>query len=249
MAESTLNVTTVPGSLPAGYCWPASPQTYYNDIIDILSAYISGEFNLFAFGASEPDPASRGLPWIKVDALNNFDGLYTYGQFSVWARPHPTPASGDERRLWVGTEASLQTYDGGEIAAVTATTGPFWEVDHDFDFRVPLGPGTSPDGTVVAEGDNGGEEFHVLAISEMPLHGHPYRLNTLGGFDISDPTGGLIMEATAGSNTNMAASTATPSDTAGQQIGGEGGGLRHQNMPPYRGCFLIKRTARIYYRG
>lgn len=243
---ATLNVTNIPGSLPSGYCWPAAPQTFYNDIIQLLTSYVTGQFSSFVFGADTPDPEYNDLPWIKVDAQNNLVGLYTYGQYGLWARAHPVPYSSDIRMLWVGLEADLKTFDGGEDTPVTATTGPFWEVDHNFDFRFPLGPGTSPDATVVAVGDTGGVEDVTLTEAQMPLHGHSTIVNT-GGEDQSDATGGLMVGP--GSSVKAPFEGDPPTETAGEQVAGAGGDESHTNMPPYRGCFIIKRTAREYIRG
>lgn len=51
---------------------------------------------------------------------------------SAWVWPHLTPPGSGERRIWVGTEADLWFYDGGDgtnPATATDTVGAMWEKD------------------------------------------------------------------------------------------------------------------------
>lgn len=83
------------------------------------------------------------------------------------------------------------------------------------------------DGDVL--GATGGAETHTLTIAQMPLHGHPVRINLATGAS-SDSTGGFMLETT--SDFNYPSYTGTPGSTAGNQIGGEGGGGAHNNVQP-----------------
>jgi microcystin-dependent protein len=67
----------------------------------------------------------------------------------------------------------------------------------------------------------------------MPLHGHPFRASytTTGSADASTQTTGGFPTKTTSAAT-QAAFTGTPANTAGQQIGGTGGGTAHNNMQP-----------------
>jgi microcystin-dependent protein len=82
-------------------------------------------------------------------------------------------------------------------------------------------------------GASGGSEDHTLTTNQMPLHGHPFRSRS---DTISSPTasttGGFLMNSGATGLANRAAFTGTPSDTNGEQIGGTGGGLAHNNTQP-----------------
>lgn len=85
------------------------------------------------------------------------------------------------------------------------------------------------DGDVL--GATGGAETHTLTEAQMPLHGHPFRLTIQSASTASSSTtGGLMMGST--SLTNYPAFTGTPANTAGQQIGGAGGGGAHNNVQP-----------------
>lgn len=76
-----------------------------------------------------------------------------------------------------------------------------------------------------------GTESHTLDVAEMPLHGHPARRCNAAQSTASSQTSGGYM-TNSGSNVNDAAHTGTPAATAGQQIGGTGGGQAHNNMQP-----------------
>lgn len=82
---------------------------------------------------------------------------------------------------------------------------------------------------------------HAAGTLLMPNHGHATRVAE-NSTDTSDTTGGMLLKA-AGSS-NFAAYTGTPSNTAGQQVGGSGtasitgstatagSGTAHNNMQP-----------------
>ncbi len=79
----------------------------------------------------------------------------------------------------------------------------------------------------------------TIAIAELPLHGHPYRLND-GGEGTSNVDGG-IMIGSVNARTDFAAFTGTLSDTAGEQIGGTGGA--GDNFHPMRTVRFCKKDA------
>jgi microcystin-dependent protein len=134
--------------------------------------------------------------------------------------------------------------------------------------RVPVGKHSS--GTFATLGLTGGEENHVLSVSEMPLHNH-------SGFTGSGTTGGGTTGSTAPSGTT---SQPYANDGAGSQHAGsiwgttgsaalftntltvaahshsipglsvpalnipnQGGGATHNNMPPY---IVVNHIIRAY---
>lgn len=227
-------VTLIPGTLPSGYCFRGYQQLY-NDFFTFATAFLPGEFRAVNFSTSEPVAEERDRPWFRLNPDGSPDRWYVYynGQ---WVSPYEVPPSSDERRLWVGIAVDLETYDGGSAGAVTATTGPFWEVDTDFAGKVIVGPGTlQPSATVIAVGDTGGVDQVTLVINEIPSHGHTIPnavVGQIGG-------GGSAMIGFSGTGPDIipvgnVATTAT------------GGGQAHTNMPPYRAAYVTKRTARVY---
>lgn len=100
--------------------------------------------------------------------------------------------------------------------------------------RTLIGAGQGAGLTNRALGATGGEEGVAITEAQMPLHGHPVRTSVAssGSADASTATtGGFPMRTVSVSN--QAAFTGTPANTAGQQIGGTGGGQSHNNMQPF----------------
>lgn len=231
-------VTLTPGTLPAGYC-PSTYQQILEDFLTNTVATLPGTYNTFVYGSSTPAVSDQDKVWVKVDASNNLVGIYTYN--GAWVRPHEVPPSSSIRTMWVGTTVALETFDGGTAGAVTATTGPMWEVDTAFDFRIPMGVGTNAttyDGvaaTSLTVGEDKGAEKHKLVIAEMPAHTHTcgdgHNFITAGTAGVEQPDG----------TPNML--SAHP-DTAST-----GGDLYHSSLPPVHGVYFIKRTARVYHVG
>lgn len=253
------NVILTPGTLPQGYCF-STLQQYYNDIIALTLAQLPGTASLFNYGANVPDPADQDKPWIRVAADGTLDGLYTFN--GVWCRPHPTPPSGSERRMWVGTEANLWAYDGGDgtdpaTTPPTDTTGAMWVVDTAFAFRFPLGVGTNAttyDGnpaSAVAVTGTGGAERHALATAELAEHSH-LMANSSANTDQTALAGEVPIAAEGWGNSDdgfrydLSKSLNDAEPDVGR-TGKEGDGTSHQNMPPYYGVYFIKRSARKHY--
>ena len=67
---------------------------------------------------------------------------------------------------------------------------------------------------------------HALTIDELPAHGHPYRTTTDSG---AGGSSGGFATSTSGTEVTQAAFTGTVSNTAGEQIGGTGGGTAHSH--------------------
>jgi hypothetical protein len=229
---------------------------------------LAGDLTGIIISATEPDPEDRDKAWIKLTAAGgppviSLPYIWYNGK---WVARHPDPASGDARRLWIGTTGALQTYDGGDIGAVSDVSGPMWEVDHTFDGRFPVGPGTIPgsapavtitEGATVDSTGAGGEYKHILTEAEgaVGTHTHPFGLTNAGNDDAYFARSGSSTVTTytgyyiTGSNGNIVASQTTadlftlPSGTAGAGVTAAG----HNNLPPYVGIYVVKRTARIFY--
>lgn len=247
-------IVLTPGSLPEGYCF-SSYQTLLNDFFNLSSGYGPGNYSFFNYGNTEPAVDDRNKPWLRLNADGSRDDWYVFytGQ---WLAPYRVPPSSSERRLWVGLEADLATYDGGEVGAVSDTTGPFWEVDHNFDARFLVGPGTfavdpadPATGTTVGVGGTGGKENSQVTIGSANLapHTHDIGCEASDEGDSTDESGRFTV-----SDGTFHWRTTTGKKIGHTRLGGGTAGaatpLSFTNLPPYRGIFVIKRSARIHKR-
>lgn len=139
--------------LPSGYCF----QTYNQFGADLARSIITtlpGSITPWNIGPNQPVSSLRDRPWLVTDSdtgapVAGMGGATWAPAYGKWVVEYPVPASGFERRIWVGTLNDLETYDGGTVGTVSDTTGPFWEQDTDFDDKVPIGVGAvvTPVGT------------------------------------------------------------------------------------------------------
>ena len=236
MPNLTLITLTAP-SLPVNYC-PTNYQQLANDIIGGTQATFNSAIgnSFFNFGSTVPALNNQIYPWLDEN------GLWWVFSNGYWTRINPVPASGSERRIYVGTTTDLQTYDGGNTNTPSNWSGPMWEVDTAFDARFPVGVGTfAASGVVSVNGTTtstavAGEDKHTLVVGEVPSHTH----------QILDQYINLVQRGSADSGvfsaTNRSEGTANLLPTTSS-----GGGAAHNNLPPFYGVYFIKRTTRVYY--
>jgi microcystin-dependent protein len=97
--------------------------------------------------------------------------------------------------------------------------------------RAAMHPGNGPGLTPRVLGESNGEESHTLILSEMPAHNHPIATTTTDG-NSQTPAGTLLAKDTLGGTTGF--STAAPNtNMAPASIAVAGGGVPHNNLPPY----------------
>lgn len=135
---------------PAGFCFSLANVI---GLFDQLEVFFPGVYAVFNSGPDEPSVEDRDKIWVKTDATTNIMvGIYSWAPtFGAWVKYHwqngvvPT----QERRLFAGNSADVDTYDGGASGGITATTGPFWQIDTDWADKIPVGVGTNytPQGT------------------------------------------------------------------------------------------------------
>lgn len=227
---SDVAITTL--DVPQSFCFQ-SWQSAWPTLVGLIrgSVEVGGGIN---FGNTTPAPEDRDKPWFRTNADGTPDKLYSFASGN-WLALHPVPPG--LMMLYDGSSASIVTLDGGENAPVTTTTGPMWERVTAFDAKFPLGVGTLGDGTVVNVGDTGGSQEVTLALENIPAHDHglPNRkvmIQTLNAGNLAQSGGDNVSVVTF------------------QSEGGnpDGSTEPHGNMPPWRGTFFIRRTARLYYR-
>lgn len=226
------------GNLADGYA-PASWQDFISQLEKIVTGYLPGEYKPVNYGSSTPAVEDQDRPWVRTNPDGTPDKTYVFYN-GKWVNLHPVPASGNERRLWVGSEANLRSYDGGDGTAdvPTSTTGAMWEVDTNFAARFPVGVGSfAASGDVAVTGTStstaiSGEDKHTLLEAEMPAHTH--NLTLYGGDGANNSTDKINT-----TDETDVMNAAFPTTSAGS-------GTAHNNLPPFYGVYFIKRTARIY---
>lgn len=223
------NVIISTANVPQGTC-PAWIISLWPQLVDLLSAELSGANNLFNFGNSVPAPADQDKPWIRINADGSPDKDYVFWN-GLWVSPHALQPG--TIMLWEGDITAINSFDGGESATVGPATGPMWERVDQMKGRFPLGAGPMvTSGTEIAVTATGGEETHKLTVSEIPPHTHTVNATP-------DDAGG---------NTGSRLRKTTDPDNATEVTGESGGGEAHNNIPPYYAIHFIRRTARLFYR-
>lgn len=221
-----------PGTLDSGFC-PATLQ----EMLVGFSAKQSVTFpDTFAgVTMSSTKPVDTTQAWYQLDSLGRPVRLYTFAQ-GAWLSLHPCVPG--FTMIWTSALPNFNTFDGGDANALSPISGPMWEVVTALAARVPLGAGTLPiSTTVVAIGDTGGEEKHVITTAELPIHNHPR--NNENKTEIATLTvPGDTIDTNFGTTQNGKTTGIT---------GNTGGDQAHQNMPPYLGVAFLRRTARLFY--
>lgn len=232
------NITISTAVVPAGTC-PTWIIALWPQLAALLSANLNGSLNVFNFGSSTPAPADQDKPWVRLDAAGRIDKFYNYSG-GAWIAKHPVVAG--LIQLWEGDISTIDTFDGGEVAAVTATTGPMWERVTALQAKFPIGVGTLPTtATILAVGSTGGEELHSLTVAEMPPHTHDVRTK------VADTGGGSGVDRLR----RVADAEVLPFDARTESTGGTGSPAAtqgHNTLPPYYALHFIRKSARTHYR-
>ena len=129
-------------------------------------------------------------------------------------------------------EASLEARQALQVAVPRGAVMAFnlsacpdgWSDFAELDGRMILGAGPAEDGSVRIVADRGGTEAHTLTIDEMPMHNH------------SNETFDRLLQMnrrTVGAGSDSTGAGVEPDVYAAGEILSAGGGLPHNNMPPY----------------
>jgi hypothetical protein len=113
------------------------------------------------------------------------------------------------------------THDNKALRVVSGTAGSGGSVNFTTAFASQTISGTSG---ATTQGGTIGDT--TLTIAQMPLHGHPWRAQYSSQGSYSSNTTGGMPTGTSGAST-QSAHTGAPSNSQGEQIGGEGGGQSH----------------------
>ena len=243
----------IPGTLSTD-CYPPSAQAFYNEMFERGKA-VGPDIKGLLIQDAAPDPVDRGvMGWVPTSGdIPIYPGYVFVWHATIghWVSRHPVNANDASRRIYVGTSASIATYDGGDGGALTIGSGPMWALDAAFDGRTPVGvgviPTSSPSVSILNPLDTQdsasriGEYQHSLIAAEMPPHTHDFTVianNTdsqgqgklTGGKD-DGPWDGQY----DGTTKNAGGDSATPPVVA-----------PHMTMQPFIGVYFIKRTLRQF---
>lgn len=126
-------------------------------------------------------------------------------------------------------------YTASNVNPSTYLTGTVWDQISQGLFIAGVGVGTDKNGISIAVGEgnslinfNLGEYNHTLTVNEMPGHNHTF--SPIG--ETSTATAGSYVESAPGPG--GALSPITSNST--------GGGLSHNNVPPFYGLYVWKRA-------
>lgn len=250
-----------------GNCWPASPNDFLGQlraVVDTLREDVQG---LIIGDLPPSNPDDRSKLWLRLNMVNpELNGVYKYdgsaNGVGGWVKPvyvHP-----NVRLIYTGTEADLAFFDGGDNNPPGDWSGPMWEIDSTFEFRFPLGAGTNSvsyngnPATSVAVGQVGGAEKVALKPEEGGgvEHRHVFgRQEDSSGQDRNDVV--LVKGSQTGAGKGVYVNGQGPGindleikDLKGSWLVTLGVATEtettkaHENMPPWRAVYFIRRTTR-----
>ena len=240
-------------------CYP-EPQEFYEAAIAATTAELDATFSGFVMSPTRPEVDDQDKLW-----FNTTDGRLYFFTNGDWYTRHPRPPGPNgERMPWVGTEADLWDFDGGDgtdpgVSAPTEFSGAMWEVDHTYDGRIPMAPGTIP-GTsdTISAGVNDGAAEVELSVEQLPGHQHIVPVCAIKAQN-TDPDPGVSPATVQYGIGKDQGSGNVPDDSSGSfdrafpltsEASTESPPAQEavSLIPPVRGTFMAKRTARRYIK-
>jgi hypothetical protein len=232
----------IPSQLANGFC-----PVDYQDLLNTFSSHQSVVLPDFSgVVASSSKPTDQTLTWLQLDQFGRPIRLYKFAQ-GAWLSLHPLVPG--LTQWWFDVLPSFATFDGGDADPISVLSGPMWQQAKNSDgvtiaARFPVAAGTLPSTTVLAQGDTGGEEKHVLTPAEGGFY-LPVSAATLDdgdadtgafksmlNFQLDGHTVGAV-DAAGTPNAPFTLGSATPSG--------------HNTMPPYVVGYLLQRSGRLFY--
>lgn len=239
---------------PAGYC-PQDWDTLVEDAFSYTSVNFTTTGNVYYnWSTTSPTVDNRIYPWLRKLGMGVWDWDGTEGG---WIKQHQyqLPLDAGVRLDFVGTAAELATFDGGNTNTLGNSEGPMWEIDTDFAGRIAMGPGTVGPDTLVVSTNLGAAT--VTLSNDQLKHTHPFGNYSPATGDNDDARFLIGTAQTFAPQNSMMVhgNTDDPQEaniTSGNLITGpatvDTTATVVSVVPPVRGAYKIKRTARIYYK-
>lgn len=230
------------GTLPTN-CYPANPQDLYA-MEFALGAVVAGDLKGVIISNTPPGVNDQDKGWVKTSGgVPTWPPIYVFSGGS-WIAPHQFPQNSDIELLWKGTEASLVTFDGGDANPIGDASGAMWVVDHVCDGRAPMAPGVVPGKTIAPLNINVGDLMGSAEIKQLAnqVAGH---IHNITGKDILTFPGSAPAKGTSAGN-SFSHVDVIPTDS---NIVAPATVQPMEIMTPVIGRFIIKRSARKYYKG
>ena len=235
---STQQLPIIPPTLPSGWC-PSSYQELLNKFAEsIVQFQIDGSAVAIVSSSSTPTATDRNKLWWHTTKTRLFHWDSSKG---AWVSKHPYAATDPVRLLWEGSTAALETFDGGSAGTPQADgiAGPMWEVDTEYEGRVPIGAGTIPGRTITPTSTAVGDELGLAEVTQTTAQVAPHQ---------HDFTGPALTGSLSNSGDNATPIPSLPSVTSTTQQN-QSAASPMENIPPARAVHIIKRTLRAYYVG
>lgn len=220
-----------PSSLPPGVCY-ASEQERLSSYAANLHAILNGQA-FYNFGDAVPAVEFQSYPWFRTIDYR----WYIYD--GAWISANPEQST-DVRRLFVGSLTDLLTYDGGDNTPLSDRSGPMWTEDTDFQGRSPIGPGNLPtSGDPIVVATNYGADQATLLATQLPASIDL----TVSTNDYGEPPFNVTGFRLLSDNQDVDGQRDQTSSYVNP-----GGGQPLDTLTPVRGAYVIRRTARIFYK-
>jgi hypothetical protein len=194
-------VQVIPAVLADTYC----PTKWQELNLAIMAAKWSvdlGNVSTFILGPTAPDHTQYpNSIWIKTDAYGAPERAYMWSgdvpnPLNKWISPHRVPPSSKELRIFEGTPAEVDTYEGGTSGTATIDSGPFWEIAAEMTGRVPIGVNSATDlgappvvdtlPNVEPRVNNAEVGTNLLTFENLPHHQHPFASISAGDVGNAD---------------------------------------------------------------
>lgn len=246
---SDVQIRVQSDTVPAGFCFNGFESASWREILALMYVNVPLSDDII-WSQTPPGPAYQDKAWGKLDASDYPVRIYRYAA-GLWLALHPIPVG--LSMVYTGSIASITALDenaDGDITP-TVTHGPFWERVTEFNGRFLIGTGTlSGEGvTDVTPLATGGVHEVALALDEMPGHKHTPGASVGTLFSTGDAVPAGETAINIGGSPASQCYLSEDGLWQGGDTTADRATVAHNNIPPYCGITVLRRTARKFYRG